>query len=106
MKVKNLQYPVSRIVVKADREGVSLEEQVRKAMQSNEPIQATAKIAYSERKDGVLPQYDIRFDKFNAAMEATHKVYADSFTRRSNEDKGLILENGVWIDPTKSNGEA
>lgn len=106
MIVKNIQYPKSRIIVTPDLEGVSIEQMVRKAMQSNEPIEANAKIGYSERKDGVLPMYDIRFDKFNAAMNASNKVYADAFTMRENTDKGMILKDGVWINPESAQGEA
>lgn len=101
-----MKYPVSRITVKATAEGKSLEETIRKMIQNKEPIQATAKINYTDRKEGVLPQYDIRADKFEISQNATHKVYADAFTARTNEDKGMKFENGQWIDPANPVGEA
>ena len=69
-------------------------------IQNKEPIQAIAKINYTDRKEGVLPQYNIRYDKFNGAIEATHKVYAEAFTARQKED---LAQNAAKMDPT---GEA
>lgn len=94
---KGIIYPVSRIRVQPTMSGISLEEQIRKMMNDKEPIQATAKIDYSERKDGVLPQYDIRHDKFNSAIEATEKMYGEAFTARTLTDKGFVQDkDGHW----------
>ena len=103
---KGMIYPKSQIIVTATAEGKSIEEEIRKMIQNKEPIQATAKINYTERKEGVLPQYNIRYDKFNGAVDASGKVYSDAFVARTNEDKGLKFENGQWIDPNKPAGEA
>ena len=40
-------------------EGESIEDRVLKLEQNNEPIEDTAPLIYTERKDGVLPQYDL-----------------------------------------------
>lgn len=79
-------YPVSRIKTNYAREGESLEEQMRKAIAGNEPIQATAKVTYNDRKDGVLPQHDIRTDRFMVAMMATDKIHASKAAARHMAD--------------------
>lgn len=53
--------------------GESLEEMVRRCTATNEPIEATAPMIYTEEKDGVQPQYDIRADRFDLALDAIDK---------------------------------
>ena len=55
-------------------EGESIEEKVRRFTQNNEPISDGATPIFTERKDGVLPEYDIRTDKQEIALEAMDKV--------------------------------
>lgn len=94
---KGIVYPECRIHVQPTLPGVSIEEQIRKMMNDKEPIQATAKIDYSDRKDGVLAQYDIRHDKFEFAIQQTDRTYAAAFTARSLSDKGFVQnEAGEW----------
>ena len=57
-------------------EAVSIEEKMRKATSSKEPIENVAPLAYTERKDGVLPQYDFRTDRFEIARQAKDKFFA------------------------------
>lgn len=97
-------YPISQITRLADKEGESLEQILRKMVSGNEPIKATAKIEYHERKEGILPQYDIRSDRFMYAMMAADKVHASNYAMRMNEDGYIQDENGKWI--MKPQGEA
>lgn len=83
---KGIIYPHSRIQTKITREGQSIEEYLRKAVSSKEPIKATAKVTYNDRKDGVLPQHDIRTDRFEVALMATDKIHASSFAARNAVD--------------------
>ena len=55
-------------------EGESIEKKIRRIVGNNEPISDGAPIVYTEKKDGVLPQYDIRTDKWAIALEAMDKV--------------------------------
>lgn len=74
------------------REGQSLEQFLRKAMKGGEPIQATAKLTYNDRKDGVLPQHDIRTDRFDMALMATDKLHATQAAARHTADFGPTPE--------------
>lgn len=43
---------------------------MRRILSNKEPIKDASPIVYTERKDGVLPDYDIRTDKMEYAVEA------------------------------------
>lgn len=56
-----------------------LELKLRRLIESKEPIDenVTVPVVYTERKDGVLPAYDIRTDRFDLAimaMDAANKM--------------------------------
>lgn len=56
-----------------------LELKLRRLIESKEPIDenVTVPLVYTERKDGVLPAYDIRTDRFDLAimaMDAANKM--------------------------------
>lgn len=51
-------------------EGMSLEQKVFQAVNSKAPIESVAPMVYTERKDGVLPETNIRTDRFEVAQEA------------------------------------
>lgn len=94
---KGITYPVGRIKVDLTLEGESIEEKLRKMIAGKEPIQATAKIGYTERKDGVHKEYDIRTDRFELALAASSKVHASQYAARMQADGFTQDENGNWI---------
>lgn len=75
-------------VVGVQREGESIEEMLRRALINKEPIKGQAKLTYNDRKDGVLPQHDIRTDRFEVAMLATDKIHATEAAKRQEMDYG------------------
>lgn len=66
-------------------EGNSIEEKCAKLIENNEPITDGAPIIYTEKKDGVLPQYDIRTDKWDIAQSAMDLANASKIAK----SKGL-----------------
>lgn len=102
---KGIVRPTSRIKTDITLDGESIEEQLRKMIAGKEPIQANAKIAYTDRKDGVHQEYDIRTDRFELAMMASDKVHASQYAARMTED-GFILDNGKWVPKPMDQGEA
>lgn len=56
--------------VNAEYEGESIEEKIRRMIETGEPIGETSPIIYTERKEGVRPEYDIRTDMFDLAIDA------------------------------------
>ena len=55
---------------------------MERVIENNEPITDSAPIVYTERKDGVLPQYDIRTDRFEIAIDAMDKVSKTHVAKR------------------------
>ena len=46
-------------------EGETIENKVQRIVLNKEPIEDGAEIIYTEKKDGVLPQYNIRTDNLS-----------------------------------------
>ena len=55
-------------------EGETLEQKIERLIQNKEPLEGSAPLTYTEKKDGVQPQYNIRTDRFEIAAEAMDKV--------------------------------
>lgn len=63
-------------------EGETIEMRVEKIISNKEPISDSAEIIYTDRKDGVLPDYDIRSDKWDYAIDAMDKVNKARISKR------------------------
>ena len=69
------------------REGETIETKVRRVMSNNEPIHDEAPLIYTERKEGVNPDYDIRSDRFDFALYAMSKIEKSKRAERENRHK-------------------
>lgn len=65
--------------------GESIEEKMRRVTTTNEPIENVAPLIYTERKDGVQPQFDIRTDRFAIAQEAMGAVEKSITAKRQQQ---------------------
>ena len=79
-------------------EGESIETKVRRVVENKEPITDGAPIVFTEKKDGVLPQFNIRTDKWEIALDAMDKVQASRIAKSKQfmeqlEKKGEEMEN-------------
>lgn len=54
--------------------GERIEEKIERIVNNKEPISDGAPIIYTERKDGILPEYNIRTDRWEIAIEAMDTV--------------------------------
>lgn len=68
-------------------EAEPLEITLRRAITSSEPISTTAPQIFTERKDGVRPEYDIRTDRFEVAMETMDRATKAHIANRENAFK-------------------
>ena len=73
-----------RITRTANASGQSIEEKIRTALANKEPIDMRGGEMYTEEKDRVLPETDIRTDRFSIAMAAADK-YNRSQTAKGTE---------------------
>ena len=62
--------------------GESIEKKIRRMIINKEPIKDNADVIYTERKDGVVPDYNIRNDKFENAIDAADVVAKREQMRR------------------------
>lgn len=62
--------------------GESIEQKVERILRNKEPIKDGAPLIFTERKDGVQPEYDIRTDRFEVAVDAMDKVHKSEIAKR------------------------
>lgn len=68
-------------------EGKTIENVIAVMMENKEQIKAESPMLYTEKKAGVLPQYNIRADKWEIAQKAMDRVNKEKIA------KGLSMEN-------------
>lgn len=74
-------------------EGERIEEKVRRLTDEKSPINDGAPLIFTERKDGILPAYDIRTDRWDIAQKAMEEnMKAISAKRKHDYDAVLSSE--------------
>lgn len=63
-------------------EGETIENKVDRIINNKEPIKDAATVIYTDRKDGVRPEHDIRTDRFDLALDAMDAVHQKAKTDR------------------------
>jgi len=86
MYKKNIAEPTS-IKVNKSMEGETIERKVERVLQNKESIKDGAPQVFTERKDGVEPQYDIRTDRMELALEVNDKRSANQLALREARNK-------------------
>lgn len=79
--------------------GESIEEMLRRMTTNKEPIPENVPPIYTPEKEGILPEYDIRADRFDVAMQAGDKFAASEAAKSS--DTGLAFETEETNQNTK-----
>ena len=71
-------------------QGECIEKKVQRIMNENEPIEDGAPIIFQERGDGVKPEFNIRTDRWEIAIDAMDKVSAEELSKytRAQERPG------------------
>lgn len=64
--------------------GETIETKIERVITNKEPIEDTASIIYTERKNGVEPQYNIRTDRFDIAIDAMTNVARSHVAKRND----------------------
>lgn len=75
-------------------EGESIEREVERLTTEKTPIESVSPQIYTEAKEGVLPEYDIRTDRWEIAMEAMDSVAASYRAKREYYQKQKETDNG------------
>ena len=85
--------------------GETIEEKVNKILTQNEPIADGAQLNYTERKDGVKPEYDIRTDRFEHAIDAMERVTKSHIAKREERLKEASSDNVAKVIDMKGKKE-
>lgn len=62
--------------------GETIEQKIRRITTTQEPISDSAQKLYTERKDGVKPEYNIRTDRMELAVDAMDKGAKNELAKR------------------------
>ena len=63
-------------------QGETLETKVKRITELKEPITDGSPIIYTDRKEGVKAEYNIRTDRFDIALDAMDKVNRSNLAKR------------------------
>ena len=85
------------IVTKPKYTGLSIEETIRRAIATNQPLDAKAPLIFTPASEGVVPAYNVRTDRQDLALDANDKFQG------SESMKGFI--NQVELDENGSDGK-
>lgn len=64
--------------------GESIEEMLRRLTANKEPIPENVPPIFTPKSEGVIPDYDIRADRFDTAYEATDKFHASEIAKSAS----------------------
>jgi hypothetical protein len=73
--------------------GESLEEKVNRIVNNKEPIRDGAPMIYTDRANGVIPNFNIRTDRFDLAVEAMDKLSMEHIAKRTSPERVEGKEN-------------
>ena len=68
--------------VNESTEGERIEEKVERLVNNKEPIRDASPIIYTDKKEGVLPAYNPRTDRWEIAIEAMDKVHKSGLAKK------------------------
>lgn len=68
-------------------EGETIEMKIFRIVNNKEPITDGAPLVYTDRKEGVKPETDIRTDRWEIAVEAMDTVYQAQIAKREERHK-------------------
>ena len=81
---KKPHYRSTGLSINNSTEGQTMEQKIERIVENNEPITDRSDVIYTERKAGVLPEYNIRTDRFDLAIEAGDKITKSYIARRED----------------------
>lgn len=100
MKRNGCKFGKTSISINESEIGESIEQKLREITATKQPIENTAELIYTDYKDGVRADTDIRTDRWEIANEK-----ADALTRsnraKRNENHGLNADGSPKAEPTE-----
>lgn len=72
----------TKLIVNNSYEGETIETKIRRIVNNKEPIHDGAPLVYTERNEGVKPEYNIRTDRWEIAVDAMDAVTRTEIAKR------------------------
>lgn len=82
--------------------GESIEKKVARVLSNKEAIKDNAPLIYTDRKDGVQPDYDIRTDKYEYLVEGHDALAKSKRAKRDNLPKTETKTETTGADSPKT----
>lgn len=110
MSYKKSQPHQTKLKINTSYKGETIEAKIRRILNNKEPISDTAPLIYTDRKDGVKPEHNIRTDRFEVAVEAMDNVTKSHIAKREerhNPKKDEPTENQPInkVEPIQATGQ-
>lgn len=85
----------------------SIERYCERITTTNEPVEATVPMIYTERSKGVLPETDIRTDRWEVAQNAMERVAGAKRAKREERIRSIdnIENKNLNTEPNTPNNE-
>lgn len=80
------------LVVNNSYEGETLEYKIQRLVKNKEPLEGSVPLTYTERKEGVRAETNIRTDRWEIATEAMDKVQKSNIAKRANKGEKPATE--------------
>lgn len=80
----------TQLLRRCTEEAESIEQMIRRLSANKEAIPQNVPPIYTPKKDGVIPDHDIRADRFDAAYEACDKMAASDIAKGA--EKGIEID--------------
>ena len=90
----------SSIIRITEEKGDLLQTKIKRLLKNKENLDE-APLIYTEKKDGVQPQYNIRTDKWEIAIDAMDKLNTIRHAKSENRRAGKVVE----LNPNDDSGE-
>lgn len=73
-------------------EGETMELRMARILENKDTVKDNAQLMYTDRKDGVRPEFNPKTDRFEVAIDAMDKVSKSYIARRSGKNEVLKVD--------------
>lgn len=80
-------------------EGETIEQKIERIVENKEPIEDGAPIIHTARIDGVMPEYNIRTDRFDLAIDGTDQINQSIIAKRDEKAEAQRQEREEALRP-------
>ncbi|AXH75641.1 MAG: hypothetical protein [Microviridae sp.] len=91
---RNTKALTGSLKINTSYQGETIEQKINRITNNKEPITDGAPLIYTNRSEGTRPEYDVRTDRFEIAVEAMDKVTKAKLAKRE-QNMGEKAKEGM-----------